>query len=326
LTFASLVLAAGTLADRFGRREALLAGLAVYAVGNGLAALTTSTGALIATGAVMGLGAAIIFPTTVSILTNVFTERRECAQAIGLWGAVTGMAIALRADRRRSALAVRVMAGHVPDQGPLAIAVGALVLWVVPTSHDPETPPVDRPGLVLSTAGVAALVFTLIDAPDAGWAIPRTLGGFVARAAMLSAAPCRRRGRRRRPRTGGGVLLGPGTTVALFKTAAASDSTTVTTDGRFDIVVDYATRGTSWCSGPRARSRERRQRHEHPSAGIDERRRRGDDRPQHSGDRAGREVAQALDRGEQTEGRAAHLLGPQTRDRRVLGGLHAPDR
>ena len=186
LTFAALVLASGTLADRFGRREALLVGLVVYAVGNGLAALTTTTGALIATRAVMGLGAAIIFPTTLSILTNVFTERRERAQAIGLWGAVTGVAIALGPIVGGALLQSASWQATFLIKVPLAIVVGALVLWVVPTSRDPETPPVDRPGLVLSTAAVAALVFTIIEAPGAGWATPRTLGGFVAAVALAA--------------------------------------------------------------------------------------------------------------------------------------------
>src|SRR4051794_35002652 len=75
LAFAALVLAAGSLGDRIGRREMLLAGLVVYGVGNGMAALTASSGALIATRALMGVGAAMIFPTTLSLIANVFTDR-----------------------------------------------------------------------------------------------------------------------------------------------------------------------------------------------------------------------------------------------------------
>ena len=95
LTFAALVLPAGSLGDRFGRRGALVTGLLVYGLGNGLGGLVDSTGALIATRALMGVGAALIFPTTLSIITNVYTERTERAKAIGIWGAVTGLAIAL---------------------------------------------------------------------------------------------------------------------------------------------------------------------------------------------------------------------------------------
>ncbi len=90
LVFAALVLSAGSLSDRFGRRGALIIGLVIYGAANGLAALTTSSGALIATRALMGVGAAVIFPTTLSIISNVFTDRKERAKAIGLWGAATG--------------------------------------------------------------------------------------------------------------------------------------------------------------------------------------------------------------------------------------------
>src|SRR3712207_3821125 len=94
LTFAALVLAAGSLGDRYGRKGVLLTGLGVYAAGNAAAAFTDGANALIATRAIMGIGAALVFPATLSIITNVFTERRERAQAIGLWGASTGIAVA----------------------------------------------------------------------------------------------------------------------------------------------------------------------------------------------------------------------------------------
>src|SRR5215470_11539338 len=87
LVFAALLLTFGSLSDRFGRKGMLLAGLAV--------GFTASAGQLIAARAVMGLGAAMTFPATLSLLVNVFTGRRERARAIGLWGAVAGVAIAL---------------------------------------------------------------------------------------------------------------------------------------------------------------------------------------------------------------------------------------
>ena len=95
LVFAAFVLAAGALGDRFGRREVLLVGLAVYGAANGAAALVESSDALIASRAVMGLGAAIIFPATLSTIVHLFPERGARAKAIGLWGATTGIAVAL---------------------------------------------------------------------------------------------------------------------------------------------------------------------------------------------------------------------------------------
>ena len=94
LFFAASVLAAGSLSDRFGRKGMLLAGLAVFGLASLAGGLMQSPDGLIAARAVMGVGAAMVFPATLSLLTNVFTERRERALAIGLWGAVTGVAIA----------------------------------------------------------------------------------------------------------------------------------------------------------------------------------------------------------------------------------------
>jgi MFS family permease len=95
LAFAAFVLAAGNLSDRVGRKGVLLVGLAVFAAASLGGALGQTPGELIAARAVMGLGAALIFPATLSLLTNVFTERRERARAIGLWGATIGVGIAV---------------------------------------------------------------------------------------------------------------------------------------------------------------------------------------------------------------------------------------
>src|SRR6478609_5448009 len=95
LLFAASVLAAGSLSDRFGRKGMLLAGLSVFGLASLAGGLTDSPGQLIVARAVMGVGSAMVFPSTLSLLTNVFTDRRERALAIGLWGAITGAAIAL---------------------------------------------------------------------------------------------------------------------------------------------------------------------------------------------------------------------------------------
>src|SRR6516225_4407895 len=95
LVFAALLLTAGSLSDRIGRKGMLLAGLAVFGTASLIGGFTTNPAQLIAVRSVMGLGAAMTFPATLSLISNVFTERRERARAIGLWGAVGGVAIAL---------------------------------------------------------------------------------------------------------------------------------------------------------------------------------------------------------------------------------------
>ncbi|MGK2932695.1 MAG: MFS transporter [Solirubrobacterales bacterium] len=186
LTFAALVLAAGSLGDKFGRRRTLIVGLVVYGVGNGAAALADSTEALIATRAVMGVGAAIIFPTTLSIITNVFTERGERARAIGLWGASTGIAIALGPIIGGALLESFSWPATFLAKIPVAILAISLVAWVVPDSRDPESPRLDLVGLGLSTITVGLLVFALIEAPEAGWASTQTIGLLVASAVVAA--------------------------------------------------------------------------------------------------------------------------------------------
>src|SRR5258706_7020440 len=90
LVFAALILAAGSFSDRVGRKGVLLVGLGVFGAGSLAGALCTSPAQLIAARAVMGIGAAGIFPATLSLIANVFTDRTERAKPIGLWGATTG--------------------------------------------------------------------------------------------------------------------------------------------------------------------------------------------------------------------------------------------
>ena len=95
LVFAALLLLSGNLSDRLGRKGMLVTGLGVFALASAAGGLTNTTGELIAARGVMGLGAAMIFPATLSLISNTFTDRAERARAIGLWAATTGVAIAL---------------------------------------------------------------------------------------------------------------------------------------------------------------------------------------------------------------------------------------
>jgi EmrB/QacA subfamily drug resistance transporter len=187
LLFAAFVLAAGNLGDRVGRKGVLLVGLGVFGAATFAGGLVNSPGALIAARAVMGVGAALIFPATLSLLTNVFTERGERARAIGVWGATTGVGIAVGP----------IIGGWLLERFswpsvffalvPFAVAAAVLVAFAVPTSRDPEAPPADRPGLLLSTAAMAILIYTIIEAPNRGWSAGLSLAGFALAAVLLAA-------------------------------------------------------------------------------------------------------------------------------------------
>ena len=186
LVFAALLLTFGSLSDRFGRKGMLLAGLAVVGTASLAGGFTTSPDQLIAARAVMGLGAAMTFPATLSLISNVFTERRERARAIGLWGA-GGAAIAMGPIVGGWLLEHYSWAAIFIAMVPVAAVAAIFVAASVPTSKDPAAAPVDMPGLVLSSAAMVLLVFTIIEAPTYGWGAPRSVAGFAGSAVLLAA-------------------------------------------------------------------------------------------------------------------------------------------
>src|SRR5438477_2250876 len=169
LLFAASVLAAGSLSDRFGRKGMLLAGLAVFGVASLAGGLTDDPGQLIATRAVMGIGSAMVFPSTLSLLSNVFTERGERARAIGLWGATTGAATAMGPIVGGWLLELSDWRSIFFAMAPVAAVAALLTARYVPTSRDRHAPATDRAGFTLSTATIALFVFTIIEAPNHGW-------------------------------------------------------------------------------------------------------------------------------------------------------------
>jgi len=186
LAFAALVLVAGSLSDRLGRKGMLLAGLGVFGVASLAGSFAATVGQLIAARAVMGLGAAMMFPATLSLLTNVFTGRRERAIAIGLWGATTGAGIAT-GPIIGGWLLERFWWGSIfLFMAPVAAAVALIVAQSVPASRNPRTPPVDWLGLILSAAGMGLLVLGIIQAPSWGWASARAIGVLAVGAAVLA--------------------------------------------------------------------------------------------------------------------------------------------
>src|SRR5947199_7063766 len=169
LVFAALLLAAGSLSDRLGRKGMLCSGLAVFGIASLAGGFMDTPGQLIAARCVMGLGAAMVFPATLSLISNIFTERAERARAIGLWGATAGMAIALGPIVGGWLLEQFSWSSIFYAMAPVAAVAALLDAWSVPTSRDPTVHKTDLAGLVLSGAAVALLTYTLIEAPDPGW-------------------------------------------------------------------------------------------------------------------------------------------------------------
>ncbi|GHH58956.1 MFS transporter [Kitasatospora indigofera] len=179
LAFAALVLTAGSLGDRFGRRPALLWGLGGFAATSALGSVAGSPGGLVAVRFAMGACAATIFPTTLSIITNTFPDRRSRAKAVGVWGAVTGLGVAVGPVAGGLLLAHFGWPSVFLALVPVALlALAATWAWV-PESNDPSSARLDPPGLAASSAAVGILVYTIIEAPERGWGAPVTIAGFV---------------------------------------------------------------------------------------------------------------------------------------------------
>ena len=193
LVFAALLLTFGSLSDRFGRKAMLVAGLAVTGAASLAGGFTTSPAQLIAARSVMGLGAAMTFPATLSLISSVFTGRRERARAIGLWGASAGVAIAMGPIVGGWLLEHFSWAAIFIAMAPVAAVAAAGAALLVPASKDHQTAAPDLPGLVLSSATMALLVFTIIEAPACGWTAARTLAGFAGSAVLLAAFIARER-------------------------------------------------------------------------------------------------------------------------------------
>ncbi|RAG84333.1 MFS transporter [Streptacidiphilus pinicola] len=187
LVFAALLLTAGSLSDRFGRKGMLIAGLAVFGAASFVGGYAGGPGQLIAARAVMGLGAAMTFPPTLALLTGVFTNRKERAVSIGLWGATAGVAIALGPIVGGFLLEHYSWSSIFYILGPASLAVIALVAAFVPASRNPAAHRLDYLGLILSGAFMGLLVYTIIEAPDRGWASAASLAGFAGSVVLLAA-------------------------------------------------------------------------------------------------------------------------------------------
>lgn len=176
LVFSALLLTMGHAGDRFGRRRALQLGLVLFAITSGLAAYSQTSGQLIGARALMGIGAALIFPATLAILVNVFTDPKERAAAIGIWTAMVGVAVAIGPITGGLLLEHFSWGSIFMVNIPVAIIAIILGAFLLPESRDPNVGRFDFRGLVLSAAGVGLIIWAIIEAPTWGW----TSGGILA--------------------------------------------------------------------------------------------------------------------------------------------------
>jgi EmrB/QacA subfamily drug resistance transporter len=187
LVMSGLLLSAGSLSDRYGRRGWLSAGLTAFAITSAVAAQVDSADALIAARAAMGVGAAVIFPTTLGLITNIFTNPVPRAKAIGVWAAMVGVGVAAGPMTGGWLLEHFSWGSIFLVNVPIAaVAIVGGILFI-PTSRDPAAPRVDLPGLILSSIGVTAVVYTVIEAPTWGWGSVRTAVGFTAGVVVVTA-------------------------------------------------------------------------------------------------------------------------------------------
>ena len=172
LTFASAMLACGMIGDEFGRKKVMLAGAGVFCAGSVLCALAPATGLLITGRAVMGLGAAASEPGTLSMLRHLYPGERSRSRAIGVWAAVSGLALAVGPVLGGALVGVwswRAIFWFNLAFGLAALAAAAIIL---PESAGPDARRVDTAGALLGAAALAALVFAVIEGESAGYGTP----------------------------------------------------------------------------------------------------------------------------------------------------------
>ena len=186
IVFASLLLTAGALGDRYGRKRMLHIGVIVFGACSTLAAFSGSATGLIGARALMGIGGACIFPTTLSILTNTFRDPAERAKAIGIWAGVSGLGIAL-GPLGGGLLLEHFWWGSVfLVNVPLCALALGLGWFVIPDSKDPSEGRLDPWGSVLSIGALFGILFALIEGPDQGWLSAPVVGSFLVGAGLLA--------------------------------------------------------------------------------------------------------------------------------------------
>lgn len=178
LVFAGTLLTMGALGDRFGRARFLSAGLVLFGLASAYAAFTETAGELITARALMGVGAAMIMPATLSIITDVF-PREERGRAIGIWAAVAGLGIGLGPIVGGLLLENYSWGSVFLVNIPIVITALVAGYFLVPASRDPEATPLDLKGAFTSLVAITALVFAIIEGPAEGWTSPLVVTAFA---------------------------------------------------------------------------------------------------------------------------------------------------
>ena len=187
LTYGGFMLLGGRLADLIGRRRLLVAGTLLFFASSISAGASQDPGTLVGSRLVQGLGAAMMLPAALSILTTTFTHPVERVRALGAWGALAGLS---------SGLGV-FLGGVLSDyldwrwvffvNPPVCLAVLFAIFRLLPKDGPRHRGRLDVVGAVLLTAGMLLLVYSIVEAPGRGWGAGRTIGGFIAAGVLLAA-------------------------------------------------------------------------------------------------------------------------------------------
>jgi EmrB/QacA subfamily drug resistance transporter len=185
LTFASLMMIAGSLSDRFGRKRVMLTGLSVFAAGSLLGALAPNPSVLIAGRVVMGIGAAASEPGTLSVIRHLYFDPEERARALGAWAAVSGLALALGPVIGGALVGVGNWRAVFWFNVAAVLATMAVAAPAIPESADPQSARLDFPGFATGALGLGALTFAVILGETNGYRSPVVIVLFVVGAISL---------------------------------------------------------------------------------------------------------------------------------------------
>lgn len=186
LVFATLLLSMGNAADRLGRRRVLVAGAIVFGATSVGAAHAATPAGLIAWRAAMGTGAAMIFPATLAILVHAFPEPRLRRMAIGVWAGCSGLGVAIGPVMGGWILRHFEWGAIFLVNVPVVALIAAGAFLSLDESRESRRGPLDPVGNVLAIAGLLALVWSLIEAPERGWTSPPILGGLAGAGLLLA--------------------------------------------------------------------------------------------------------------------------------------------